>query len=163
MAAKTARRAETIAQELFAGVTDTIREAARGFRRTAASRPRTSSAPASTAWVRSSRPEEPHVMASEYRHNHYVPVWYQKRFLPPGQADRELQYLGFQPGFFIDGRGVRHEKRSVRRQGFRFCFAQDDFYTVNFQGVDGLHPGRAELLRARGQQRQRGRGVPGRL
>lgn len=31
-------------------------------------------------------------MASEYRHNHYVPVWYQKRFLPPGQADRELQY-----------------------------------------------------------------------
>jgi hypothetical protein len=29
MAAKTARRAETIAQELFAGVTDTIREAAR--------------------------------------------------------------------------------------------------------------------------------------
>jgi len=29
MAAKTARRAETIAQELFAEVTDTIREAAR--------------------------------------------------------------------------------------------------------------------------------------
>ena len=54
-------------------------------------------------------------MASEYRHNHYVPVWYQKRFLPPGQADRELQYLDFQPGFFIDGRGVRHEKRAVKR------------------------------------------------
>lgn len=75
-------------------------------------------------------------MASEYRHNHYVPVWYQKRFLPPGQADRELQYLDFQPGFFIDGRGVRHEKRAVRRQGFRLCFAQDDLYTVNFKGVD---------------------------
>ncbi len=62
-------------------------------------------------------------MASEYRHNHYVPVWYQKRFLSPGQADRELQYLDFQPGFFIDGRGVRHKKRAVRRQGFRFCLA----------------------------------------
>jgi len=75
-------------------------------------------------------------MASEYRHNHYVPVWYQKRFLPPGQAHRALQYLDFQPGFFIDGRGVRHEKRAVRRQGFRFCFAQDDLYTVNFKGID---------------------------
>ena len=33
-------------------------------------------------------------MASEYRHNHYAPVWYQKCFLPPGQADRELlRYL----------------------------------------------------------------------
>lgn len=92
-------------------------------------------------------------MASEYRHNHYVPVWYQKRFLPPGQADRELQYLDFQPGLFIDGRGVRHEKRAVRRQGFRFCFAQDDLYTVNFKGVDYTQVeqnffGRATLARS---------------
>jgi hypothetical protein len=75
-------------------------------------------------------------MRAQYRHNHYVPVWYQKRFLPPGQIDQELQYLDFQPGFFIDGRGVRHEKRAVKRLGFKFCFAQDDLYTVNLQGVD---------------------------
>ena len=72
-------------------------------------------------------------MASAYRHNHSVPVWYQKRFLLPGQVDRELEYLDFEPGFFIDGRNVRHEKRAVKRQGLRFCFAQHDLYTVNFQ------------------------------
>ena len=51
------RDATVRAHELFAEVTDTIREAAR-IRRTAAARSRTSGVPASTAWVRSSRPEE---------------------------------------------------------------------------------------------------------
>jgi hypothetical protein len=75
-------------------------------------------------------------MASPYRHNHYVPQWYQKRFLPADQVDQELYYLDLQPCSFVDGRGVRHEKRAVRRLGFRFCFAQDDLYTVTFQGID---------------------------
>jgi hypothetical protein len=75
-------------------------------------------------------------MASEYRHNHYVPVWYQKRFLPAGQKDQELLYLDFQPGSFIDGRGVRHEKRAVKRLGFKFCFAEENLYTVTFRGIE---------------------------
>jgi hypothetical protein len=32
-------------------------------------------------------------MSGEYRNTHYVPVWYQKRFLPSGQRDKELFHL----------------------------------------------------------------------
>jgi hypothetical protein len=75
-------------------------------------------------------------MASEYRHNHYVPVWYQKRFLPPGQVDQELYYLDFVPRVKIDPRGVKDPINPVKKQGFKFCFAQDDLYTANLAGVE---------------------------
>ncbi len=75
-------------------------------------------------------------MASEYRHNHYVPVWYQKRFLPPGQVGQELYYLDFVPRVKVDPRGVKHPIDPVKKQGFRFCFAQNDLYTVNLGGVE---------------------------
>ena len=39
-------------------------------------------------------------MPVEYRHNHYVPEWYQKRFLPPGQKTQALYYLDRSPKFF---------------------------------------------------------------
>jgi len=48
-------------------------------------------------------------MSNEYHHNHYVPVWYQKRFVPSEQQDRELYYLDLKPGTFTDGRGKRHK------------------------------------------------------
>ena len=32
-------------------------------------------------------------MSTQYRNNHYVPIWYQKRFLPVGQLNQELYYL----------------------------------------------------------------------
>jgi hypothetical protein len=32
-------------------------------------------------------------MSTEYKNNHYVPVWYQRRFLPAGQKDNEFFYL----------------------------------------------------------------------
>lgn len=71
-------------------------------------------------------------MSSEYRNNHYVPVWYQKRFLPPGQRDKELFYLDLKPGTVTDSRGVVHTKKSVRRSGFKHCFAEKDLYTTRF-------------------------------
>lgn len=71
-------------------------------------------------------------MPTEFRHNHYVPEWYQKRFVPSGQKDQELFYLDLKPGTFTDPRGVAHQKRPVRRQGFRYCFAEDDLYTARF-------------------------------
>lgn len=71
-------------------------------------------------------------MSTEYRNNHYVPEWFQRRFLPPGQANKELYYLDLKPGAFVDPRGVSHPKRAVRRQGFRFCFAENDLYTQKF-------------------------------
>src|SRR2546422_6886841 len=71
-------------------------------------------------------------MSSEYRNNHYVPVWYQKRFLPPGQRDKELFYLDLRPVTVTDSKGTVHTKNSVRRLGFRHCFVEKDLYTTRF-------------------------------
>jgi hypothetical protein len=86
--------------------------------------------------LQGSRREEPLFMASEYNSNHYVPIWYQRRFLPAGQVEQELYYLDFVPRVAVDSRGVRHPLKSVRKLGFRRCFAQDDLYTVNLGGVE---------------------------
>jgi hypothetical protein len=75
-------------------------------------------------------------MSSEYRNNHYVPVWYQKRFLPPTTNSNELFYLDLKSGTFTDGRGVIHNRRAVKRTGPRRCFAEDDLYTTRFGGVE---------------------------
>lgn len=75
-------------------------------------------------------------MAVEYRHNHYVPEWYQKRFLPFGQVDQELLYLDLRPGIFKDPRGIPHPKKAIYRQGFKFCFAEDDLYTAKLGSVE---------------------------
>lgn len=48
-------------------------------------------------------------MSNEYRNNHYVPQWYQKRFIPPEQQDQELYYLELKPRAFIDPRGIIHQ------------------------------------------------------
>src|ERR1700677_3092155 len=75
-------------------------------------------------------------MSSDYQNNHYVPVWYQKRFLPPGQKDQELYYLDFQPGFLIGSNGIICPRLDVRRKGFKHCFAQKDLYTTRFGAVE---------------------------
>lgn len=68
---------------------------------------------------------------NQYRHNHYVPKWYQKRFIPVGQVDNELYYLSLKPlSPFIDPRGNLHSKDNPKRQGLRLCFAQEDLYTT---------------------------------
>lgn len=71
-------------------------------------------------------------MSTEYRRNHYVPEWYQKRFIPRNQVNRELYRLDLKPGYFVDPRGVSHPRRAVRRLGFRYCFAETDLYTTRF-------------------------------
>jgi hypothetical protein len=61
-------------------------------------------------------------MPNEYRHNHYVPAWYQKRFMMPGQKNNELFYLDLKPGFLVDGRVmtlVPFAGRSELRNGAR--------------------------------------------
>jgi hypothetical protein len=75
-------------------------------------------------------------MSSEYRKNHYVPVWYQKRFITPGAKDTELFYLDLNPGTFTDPRGVTHHRKAVRRLGPKHCFYENDLYTANFQLMD---------------------------
>lgn len=73
-------------------------------------------------------------MSDQYKHNHYVPIWYQKRFLPEGQEDNELYYLDFNPPVYVDPRGKGHLRKAVRKQGLRLCFSEDDLYTRKIDG-----------------------------
>jgi hypothetical protein len=75
-------------------------------------------------------------MSNEYRNNHYVPVWYQKRFLPPGATSNELFYRDLKPGPFTDARGVVHERRAVKNTGCRRCFSVNDLYITHFGGIE---------------------------
>lgn len=75
-------------------------------------------------------------MSSEYRNNHYVPEWYQKRFIPSGQRDNDLLYLDLKPGTFTDPRGVVHPRMATRRLGPKFCFREEDLYTTNFGSTE---------------------------
>jgi hypothetical protein len=76
-------------------------------------------------------------MSHEYRHNHYVPEWYQKRFIPPDQVDRELYYLDLRPGSFVDGKGSVHTS-GLHHWGFKYCFAERDLYTAQLNGMDSI-------------------------
>ncbi len=67
-----------------------------------------------------------------YRINHYVPIWYQKRFVPLEQHNKELFYLDLKPESFTDPRGFIHTRRGLRRLGFKHCFFEKDFYTTRF-------------------------------
>src|SRR5216683_2902453 len=68
-------------------------------------------------------------MSNEHRNNHYVPVWYQQRFLPPGQGNNELYYLDLKPPYLVDRNGVAKAKRATKLQGPRLCFFERDLYT----------------------------------
>lgn len=75
-------------------------------------------------------------MSNQYRNNHYVPQWYQKRFIPVSQKDRELYYLNLKPEIFTDSKGKNHQARAIRRQGFRKCFAEENLYTTRLGSVE---------------------------
>ncbi len=75
-------------------------------------------------------------MSGEYRNNHYVPVWYQKRFVPDPTSDHELYYLSLKQPKFTDSEGKVHFGKAVRKLGFRHCFAEKDLYTTNLGGVE---------------------------
>lgn len=65
-------------------------------------------------------------------HNHYVPQWYQKRFLAPGRVEDKLHYLDLAPERVNHPNGGFHYRDALRRLGPTNCFAQDDLYTLNF-------------------------------
>jgi Protein of unknown function (DUF4238) len=67
-------------------------------------------------------------MANQQSHvHHYVPQWYQKRFMRAGQF--EYYYLDLQPDVIEHG-GQRHQMRALRRWGTGRSFCKDDLYTL---------------------------------
>jgi hypothetical protein len=73
--------------------------------------------------------------STEFRHNHYVPRWYQDRFLPSGHKQRELHYLHKESRTVRDGRGRRITLPNVQRRTLRNCFAERDLYTLTFRDI----------------------------
>lgn len=66
-------------------------------------------------------------MNSQAHHHHYVPQWYQKRFLPPGQT--KFCYLDLHPDTVVN-KGVRYQRRALLHWGPARCFFQNDLYTI---------------------------------
>jgi hypothetical protein len=60
--------------------------------------------------------------------NHYVPEWYQRRFLPHGVS--RFFYLDLKPDIVKTGPGRSYTRNSLLRWGPASCFYQDDLYTV---------------------------------
>nr|MCH9765410.1 DUF4238 domain-containing protein [Alphaproteobacteria bacterium] len=72
-------------------------------------------------------------MSQDYKHNHYVPEWYQKRFLPNGQGKQ--WYLDLRPEK-ITKNGHTYLRRELLHWGPRKCFAQDDLYTTRWGSIE---------------------------
>lgn len=67
----------------------------------------------------------------EYRNNHYVPQWYQRRFLEPfGRTN--FRILDLQPETFRDALGRTQTANEFHSLGTRKAFRQLDLYTTRF-------------------------------
>ena len=74
-----------------------------------------------------------HTMSEVYKHNHYVPEWYQKRFLPTGQSRHH--YLDLKPQV-VERDGHKFTRKALLNWGPKKCFAQDDLYTTRWGGFE---------------------------
>ena len=70
---------------------------------------------------------------SNYRNNHYVPVWYQKRFIIPGSKEKKLYYLDLKPGKIKSGHKI-FVRNSLMHWGPKSCFCEIDLYTTKGKG-----------------------------
>ena len=61
--------------------------------------------------------------------HHYVPQWYQRRFMLPGQS--EFFLLDLHPAVTVH-HGVSHKHRDSFRSVPKRCFFEDDLYTLAF-------------------------------
>jgi hypothetical protein len=70
--------------------------------------------------------------STEFHHNHYVPEWYQRHFMLPGQ--NKYWYLDLNPEP-MERDGHKYTRKALRYLGPASCFAQDDLYTTKW-GVE---------------------------
>jgi hypothetical protein len=69
---------------------------------------------------------------TSYRHNHYAPEWYQRRFMLPGQ--HKYYRLDLKPDV-VDTGEVRYTRNDMHHWGPDSVFAQDDLYTTQWGGI----------------------------
>ncbi len=75
-------------------------------------------------------------MPNDYRNNHYVPQWYQKKFLL--NDENKLCYLDLNPCSFTDSNGIKHTDKDLRIQGTKASFCERDLYTRNFKTITSI-------------------------
>jgi hypothetical protein len=73
-------------------------------------------------------------MNEEYRQHHFVPQWYQKKFMVRGQS--EYYYLNLDPEIYTDSNGGKHAGNAVKKWGAKKCFFEDDLYTANINSIN---------------------------
>jgi hypothetical protein len=66
------------------------------------------------------------------KNHHYVPIWYQKRFIQKGSKERKYYLLDLRPERVSKGEGMFYTRRDLRSLGPRSCFAEEDLYTTYF-------------------------------
>lgn len=64
------------------------------------------------------------------RNNHYVPQWYQRGFLAPGQS--RLFHLNLNPDRVTQPDGRKVTLRAVHERATKQCFVEYDLYTTHF-------------------------------
>jgi hypothetical protein len=64
--------------------------------------------------------------------HHYVPEWYQNRFIDPSVHPHKLHYLDLRPEKVMHPDGSFHYRRSVRHLGPKNCFQSDHLYSLRF-------------------------------
>ncbi|MEO9337217.1 hypothetical protein ABFT80_07260 [Mesorhizobium sp. SB112] len=74
--------------------------------------------------------------AGQFRHNHYVPEWYQKRFLMPGETRFHHLDLAPEKITVATAKGPKtYSRNEVHEWGPDMCFAEEDLYTTNWAGT----------------------------
>lgn len=69
---------------------------------------------------------------NDYRHNHYVPIWYQRRFMLRGQS--RYYRLDMNPGTIKAGK-VTKSRDDLHEWSPKRVFAEDDLYTTQWSGI----------------------------
>lgn len=67
----------------------------------------------------------------EFTRNHFVPQWYQCRFIPPAHKEKKFYYLDLKPETKVSN-GHRYTRKNIMRWGPPRCFCADDLYTTRF-------------------------------
>lgn len=71
----------------------------------------------------------------DFKHNHYVPEWYQRRFMLPGQG--KYWYLDLKPEQVVQN-GHRFTRRDLLHWGPGRCFAEHDLYTTRWGAQENV-------------------------
>lgn len=69
---------------------------------------------------------------SKYRRNHYVPQWYQHRFLTGNEKEKKFYYLDKSPEKKKLPNGKHFTMNPIQMWGPAKCFCENDLYTTKF-------------------------------